>query len=282
LGFAAIVSLTDHDNLDAGLELCSANPAREVPISVEWTVPYERSFVHVGLHNIPANRAATWMNRMAEYTRAPQPEALGALLEDFESCPEVLVVLNHPLWDMGGLGSTGNIQLVKNFLAEYRRYIHALEVNGLRSWQENLGAVSLGQESGHLVVSGGDRHGFEPNATINLTRAASFAEFAREIREERISDIVMMPQYREPLVLRHMLTAWDIVREHPQLAERSRWIARVHVLCPDGVERPLSNVWTEGAPGWIDPCLKIIGLLANPTFRAPFRLAPTAAASVVL
>src|ERR1700722_10741162 len=178
LGFAAIVSLTDHDNLDAGLELCSAEPARAVPISVEWTVPYERSFVHVGVHNIPADRAAGWMNRMAEYTRAPQPEALGALLEDFESCPEVLVVLNHPLWDMGGLGSTGNIQLVKNFLAGYGRYIHALEINGLRSWQENLGAVSLGQESGHLIVSGGDLHGFEPNATINLTRATSFAEFA--------------------------------------------------------------------------------------------------------
>src|SRR6202030_885170 len=152
------------------------------------------------------------------------------------------------------------------FLRTYGQRIHALEINGLRSWQENLGVVHMAQQSGHPVVSGGDRHGLEPNATINLTRAVNFAQFAQEIREERTSDIAILPQYGEPLYLRHLLTAWDAVREHPQL-ERQRWIARVFIRCEDVTERPLSHIWTQGAPRWIDPCLSVIGVLASAPFR---------------
>jgi len=47
LGLRPLVSLTDHDNIDAGLAL------EDEPISVEWTVPYERSIVHLGIHNLP-------------------------------------------------------------------------------------------------------------------------------------------------------------------------------------------------------------------------------------
>jgi len=36
-----------------------------------------------------------------------------------------------------------------------------------------------------LLVSGGDRHGVEPNANINLTNATSFTEFVHEIRRKR-------------------------------------------------------------------------------------------------
>jgi hypothetical protein len=107
---------------------------------------------------------------------------------------------------------------------------------------------------------------------VNLTRATSFGDFADEIRVERSSDIAVLPQYREPLVLRHLLTAWDAVREHPQLTGRQRWIARVFVLCDDGIERPLSQIWTKGAPPWIDPCLNVIGLLASRPLRVPLRL----------
>jgi hypothetical protein len=106
---------------------------------------------------------------------------------------------------MAGIGATRTYALVKEFLRTYGHRIHALEMNGLRSWQENLGAVSLAKESDHPVVAGGDRHGLEPNATINLTRAATFKEFATEIRVERSSDIAVLPQYKEPLAFRHLL-----------------------------------------------------------------------------
>ncbi len=32
------------------------------------------------------------------------------------------------------------------------------------------------------VISGGDRHGCEPNGVINLTAARTFSEFAQEVR----------------------------------------------------------------------------------------------------
>jgi hypothetical protein len=281
LDLPAIVSLTDHDNIDAGLQLQCKLGVSDAPVSVEWTVPFEQTYFHVGVHNMAAHQAQTLMQRMAAYTRQPAPEALGHLLEEFDADRSVLIVFNHPLWDMAGIGHEFTRAATARFLKLYGPRIHALEINGLRSWQENLGVVHLAQESGHPVVSGGDRHGLEPNATINLTRAVNFAQFAQEIREERTSDIAILPQYGEPLYLRHLLTAWDAVREHPQLARRC-WIARVFVRCDDGIERPLSHIWTEGAPRWIDPCLNIIGVLASAPFRTVGRLANLADASAML
>lgn len=282
LGLAAMVSLTDHDNIDAGLLLYSQSPAAAIPISVEWTVPYERTYFHVGVHNLAPARASASMQRMADYTSNPKISALGPMLEELEADPAVLIVLNHPLWDMAGIGFDSTLALAKRFLQEYGSRIHALEINGLRAWPENLGVVSLAESTGRPVVAGGDRHGLEPNAAVNLTRATSFAEFAEEIRVDRSSDIAVLPQYREPLVLRHFLTAWDAVREHPKLAGRQRWIARVFVLCDDGIERPLSKIWINGAPPWIDPCLNVIGLLASRPLRVPFRLTVPLAGSAML
>jgi len=279
LGLRAIVSLTDHDNIDAGLLLQESGVSEQVPISVEWTVPYGQAYFHFGIHNLEPGRAVSWMQALAEYTRTPKPAALGYLLEALGCDPDVLIVLNHPLWDMAGIGATSTYALAKPFLRRYGHQIHALEINGLRSWQENLGAVSLAKESDHAVVAGGDRHGLEPNATINLTRAATFKEFASEIRVERSSDIAVLPQYKEPLAFRHLLTAWDAVREHPQFVDKQRWEACVFVLCDDGVERPLSAVWKKGAPAWIDPCLNVVGMLASPPVRTAARLASQATGS---
>jgi len=281
LDLPAIVSLTDHDNIDAGLQLRAEGIVADAPVSVEWTVPFEPTYFHVGIHNMAADRARSLMRRMASVTREPSAQALGALLEELDADPNALIVFNHPLWDMRGIGHQPTVATAERFLKTYGQRLHALEINGLRCWRENLGVVHLAQESGHPVVSGGDRHGLEPNATINLTRAANFAQFAREIREERTSDIAILPQYGEPLYLRHLLTAWDAVREHPQL-ERQRWIARVFIRCEDGIERPLSHIWTEGAPRWIDPCLNVIGLLASTPMRTVGRLANLADVSVML
>ena len=281
LDLPAIVSLTDHDNIDAGLQLRAEGIVADAPVSVEWTVPFEPTYFHVGIHNMAADCGPALMQRMASVTRQPSAQALGELLEELDADPSVLIVFNHPLWDMRGIGHEYTVATAERFLKMYGQRLHALEINGLRCWRENLGVVHLAQESGHPVVSGGDRHGLEPNATINLTRAANFAQFAREIREERTSDIAILPQYGEPLYLRHLLTAWDAVREHPQL-ERQRWIARVFIRCEDGIERPLSHVWTEGAPRWIDPCLNVIGLLASTPMRTVGRLANLADVSVML
>ena len=45
LGRKALVSLSDHDNIESGLHLRLLEKTQRSPISVEWTVPYEkRSF----------------------------------------------------------------------------------------------------------------------------------------------------------------------------------------------------------------------------------------------
>jgi hypothetical protein len=281
LDLPAIVSLTDHDNIDAGLQLRSEGFVSDSPVSVEWTVPFERTYFHIGVHNMAANHARALMRRMAAYTRRPEPELLGQFFEELNADRAVLIVFNHPLWDVAGIGHALTQASALRFLRLYGRRLHALEINGLRSWQENMAVVQMADRWGFPVISGGDRHGLEPNATINLTRAVNFSQFAQEIREERTSDIAILPQYGEPLYLRHLLTAWDAVREHPDL-ERQRWVARVFVRCDDGVERPLSELWAKGAPRWIDPCLNVIGVLASAPFRTVGRLANLADVSVML
>jgi hypothetical protein len=279
LGLRALVSLTDHDTIDAGLLLQAGRVAGEIPISVEWTVPYEQTYFHIGVHNLHPALAIAFMQEFANYTRKPQAYVLGQLLEALEADPSVLVVLNHPLWDMAVIGRMRLTAYVRQFQQTYGRYIHALEINGLRTWQENMAVLDLGKQFGCPVVAGGDRHGLEPNAAINLTRANTFADFTEEIRMERSSDIAVLPQYQEPLALRHLLCAWDVVREHPQFADRQFWVARVFVVCEDGIDRPLSALWENGAPGWIDPCLNVIGVLASPPVRTAARLAVQAAGS---
>jgi hypothetical protein len=281
MGLEAIVSLTDHDNMDASALLRSERAYGEIPISVEWTVPFEETCFHMGVHNLRPEECVSAMQEMAEYTENPRREILPELLDRFHSDPEVLVVFNHPLWDIGGVGFEVNVALARKFLARFAPQIHALEINGLRSWQENMGVISLAEQSGHPVISGGDRHGLEPNATVNLTCASTFVEFIAEIREDRSSDVAMLPQYREPLPLRHLACAWDAVREHPDCKAGQSWSERVFVRCRDGIERPLAQVWAKSAHQWIDPCLKVMGMLASPPVRGAVRWALTATGSVM-
>src|SRR5262245_31726263 len=45
-----IVSLTDHDDIAAGIELQAMYAWRRAPISAEWTVPYDDGYFHLGVH----------------------------------------------------------------------------------------------------------------------------------------------------------------------------------------------------------------------------------------
>ena len=51
LGLNPIVSNSDHDAIDAPLQLQVMQRADLVPVSVEWTVPYRNTYFHVGIHN---------------------------------------------------------------------------------------------------------------------------------------------------------------------------------------------------------------------------------------
>lgn len=240
LQLPALVSLTDHDKIDGNKMLHLLDRYRKAPISTEWTVPFGPSFFHLGIHNLPPARADFAMQAMAEFTAAPNdarlPDVLRALAED----PSVLVVVNHPLWDEKGIGKKEHRELLGRLLAQRGSLVHALEVNGLRSLAENCEVLKIGDRLGIPVVAGGDRHGREPNAILNLSAAASFSGFVEEVRKERISHVVFMPQYQTARGIRITRMVVDSLREYPENVHAKRtWKERMHY-------RPIGS--TEAVP----------------------------------
>ena len=70
----AIVSLTDHDDIEAPMSLQAVDAARATPVSVEWTVPFDSTYFHIGVHNLPPSGARGWMDRLGQFTAAlPKP-----------------------------------------------------------------------------------------------------------------------------------------------------------------------------------------------------------------
>lgn len=208
-----LVSISDHDNLEAPLQLQLIESNERVPVSVEWTAPLGRTYIHLGIHNLPRATANETFAEMARYTAAPRPEKLDELMAALDSDPGVLIVFNHPLWDQTSLGRDAHRAVIEDFLRRHKERVHALEINGMRSWSENSGVVELSKAAGLPLISGGDRHGREPNATLNLTNASTFAEFVEEVRKDAFSEVLVMPQYRDPLPLRFVQTMWDVLKD---------------------------------------------------------------------
>ena len=272
LGLEALVSLSDHDDIQAGLLLSVLDP--KTPVSVEWTVPFGPSFFHIGVHNLPRRLAQEILEIMAETTANPAPQRVAEILEMLHQFAETLIVWNHPCWDEARVGAVEHAQLLGQFLERFGGFLHALELNGLRPWSENRRVTRLAERSGHPLLSGGDRHGLEPNANLNLTNAAGFPEFVEEIRRDRHSDILFMPQYREPVRARMIETMWDIVREYPEFpAGRRRWSDRVFFEHDDGVIRSLSMTWHGDEPWPVKWFLKGLRAAKSPQIRGALRRA---------
>jgi hypothetical protein len=273
LGLPALVSLSDHDNIEAGLHLqMLARPSR-APVSVEWSVPYDQTVFHIGVHNLPATRANAWMEELASFTANPRPGHLRRLLHELNAEPSMLLVVNHPYWDAESVGPAQHRDSLAIFLEKYGHLLHALELNGLRSRRENEQVLKLGETTNLPVVSGGDRHGCEPNAVLNLTAAATFADFVNEIRLERTSHIVLMPQYFEPLRHRLLESAWHALSDAPGEFGRRHWMSRVFVQGADGSPRPLSDFTGTRFQRFVDTFRWIMAFLVSPQVRPAVRLA---------
>jgi hypothetical protein len=264
LELAPLVSVTDHDDLRAGLDLQHGGAAGRAPVSFEWSVPYGPGYFHLGVHNLAAADATDWFARLSAFTEAPEPARLPALLDDLHACPEVLVVFNHPCWDLAGVGPATHGAMLLHFLRAHRGRLHALELNGYRSQAENDRVRALASDVELPVISGGDRHGCAPNALLNLTTATSFAEFVEEIRDG-CSRVLIMPEYRQHLLLRTLASASDVMRHYPWRPERQHWTDRVTYEA-DGV-KPLSNVWPGGGPFWVRSSVRVLHLLTSPLLR---------------
>lgn len=274
LGLYPLVSITDHDTMDAALLLRTVPSSRHIPMSVEWSAPFGQTVFHLGIHNLPSADGTDWMRRFEAYTADPDDEKLLAMLRELHEIRQALVVLNHPLWDLHSVGPVHMVE-VRRFIREAGRCIHAIELNGLRHARENRETARLARETGHLMISGGDRHGLEPNANINLTCATSFTEFVEEIRVERRTHVHFMDQYEERWEQRILRSTLNAVTDFPQFVPGwQRWDERVFHPDRHGVMRPLSELWVNGRPPLaLMTAIKVVRLGSKRGLSAPLSLA---------
>jgi hypothetical protein len=275
MGLYPLVSITDHDTMEGAMLLRTLKSSRHIPMSAEWSVPWGQTEFHLGIHNLPSGQAVEWMRRFRDYTSAPSDDRLLQMLRELHESPQVLIVLNHPLWDLHTVGDCLHTSEVLRFLNKAKSCVHALELNGLRHAQENRETARLARDRGYLLISGGDRHGLEPNANINLTGAATFTEFVEEIRVERRSHIHFMPQYRSRWEQRIVQSTLAAVTDYPQFLEGwRRWDDRVFHPDVKGEMRPLSQLWVNGRPpAAVMATIHLTRLFGKRGVAAPLRLA---------
>jgi hypothetical protein len=279
LQMPAMVSITDHDDIRAPMLLRSLASARQIPVSLEWSVPFGKGAFHLGIHNLPSATGAEWMQRLEAFTAIPLAERPAKMLTDIlaelDEIPGVLIVFNHPLWDLYRIGKEKHLFLVNDFLAVNGQFIHAIELNGLRHWNENREVTALAAKWNQVLISGGDRHGIEPNANVNLTRAASFTEFVHEVRRDRQSNVLFMPQYAEPWKHRILNSTLAAIRNYPEFPEGSRrWDERVYHPDAEGKIRQLSEMWPAGrTPGYLSAIISGVLLMGSKPVSSGLRLA---------
>lgn len=276
LGLMPLVSLTDHDNINAPMLLRTVASARHIPVSVEWSAPFggDQAF-HLGIHNLPSESGAAWMKIFEEYTATPDEKKLTEILAALHALPNVLIVFNHPMWDLYLIGEEKHRQRVQDFMVVNHEFIHALELNGLRHWGENRDVKKMAKQWNKLLISGGDRHGTEPNANVNLSNAATFTEFVHEVRYEGRSHVLFMPQYAGPWKHRILESTLDAIRDYPEFPQGSRyWDERVfHPDC-NGVIRPLRELWPRNeAPVYLSLAIRAVRLMGSRPVAGGLRMA---------
>jgi hypothetical protein len=279
LQLQGLVSITDHDDIQAPMLLRTVAGSRHIPVSVEWTVPFGPTAFHLGIHNLPSAQGTAWMERLAAFTAMPvetrPAKLLTEMLAELDELPNVLIVFNHPLWDLYRVGKEKHDVLVNEFLAVNGQFVHALELNGLRDWTENREAATLAGKWNQLVISGGDRHGIEPNANVNLTRAKSFNEFVHEVRRDRESHVLFMPQYAEPWKHRILQSTLAAIRNYPDFPEGSRlWDERVFHPDVEGEIQPLKRLWMSGrAPIYCAATVAVVRMMGAGLVSSGLRMA---------
>jgi hypothetical protein len=272
LGMKSLISLTDHDNIEAPLLLRVIPEARRIPVSLEWSINFEDTILHLGVHNLPTMEAVSWVARLNAHTAQPNPSELRDLLSSLSRIPQVLLVFNHPLWDLPNIGKENHRRAVRNFLAQANPFLHAFELGGLRNWKENQEVIALAKAYGHSVIAGGDRHGCEPSALLNLTDASTFSEFVEEVRQGN-SHVLAMPQYADSTSFRVFHALLDIIRTYPDHPMGSReWDERVYHPDESGATRPLAMLW-EGPPSFVKLIFQALRAGETAPMRATLRRA---------
>jgi len=282
LDMEGLISLTDHDTIDAPMHLRVLESCRAIPISVEWTVPFENTFFHLGVHNIAPGRARETMRELEEYTAHPKPAQLTDLLESVAANPATLIVFNHPNWDERGIGEEAHRNAARRFAAMHLKHLHAFELNGLRPWKENRSVFDLSAAFGLPLISGGDRHALEANTILNLTNATTFDQFVEEVRKGE-SHVLITEQYLEPFTLRILQNMEEILSDQPNHALGwRRWSDRTFYRHEDGTVRSLGDGWGDRQPLAVTIFVRGLQMLRHPSFKQACRFAFARREEVIL
>jgi len=267
LGLDALVSLTDHDDIEAPVSLQIMEECRGVPLALEWTVPFGPSFFHLGIHNLAPAEARMFFEEMQGYRKSPDETRLGDILAELAARPRSLIVFNHPLWDEAAIGGDRHVENVRAFLRRFGAHIHALELNGMRPWHENRTVLAFAARAGKPVISGGDRHAIEPNTILNLTNAATFSEFAEEVRAGW-SDVLVLKHYRQSYALRIFHNMVDVLRCYEQHALGWKlWSDRVFYACDDGSVRSLTELFGPRVPAPVGAFVAALRFASAPQIK---------------
>ncbi|HZR65468.1 MAG TPA: hypothetical protein VFA85_10000 [Terriglobales bacterium] len=206
------LAITDHDEFAGSLALLRGRPDLNgrITVSEELSLWFEGHLFHLGVSNMPEGGAA---ETHAQVQAAAQAQRYDELFETL-AARGCLVVLNHPLvaWRPGA-----NSIPVTDLLSRYGWAIHALEVNGMRTREENDAVLELARQWRKPVVGGGDSHLLVPSSVISVSRAASFKDFVAEVKEGHAVPFVT-PEYFAPLNWKLTLRVLFFISRYRQIA----------------------------------------------------------------
>jgi hypothetical protein len=194
-GFGGVhLGITDHDEVTGSTELLRAHPeeAHRNPLGEEISIYFDDYLFHLGVTGMPSAGIEQFHGGLQLAARERRLDDLFEMLRASGS----LVVFNHPLVPWGK--DAGSKIPAEALLSRYGWAIHALEYNGMRSREENDSVLELARHVGKPVVGGGDSHLLLASSVLSLTRAASYKEFAEEVKDGRAVPLVL-PTFFAPL-----------------------------------------------------------------------------------
>jgi hypothetical protein len=173
------LGITDHDEFGGSVELLQKHPehAHRNPLGEELSIYFDDYLFHLGVTGLPETGITEIHTNLQVAAREKRLDDLFEILHS-TGC---LVILNHPLvpW---GKDSQRKIP-AEALMERYGWAIHALEYNGMRSKEENDLVLQLAKHLGKPLIGGGDSHLLLASSVLSLTQAASFAEFAAEVKD---------------------------------------------------------------------------------------------------
>ncbi len=239
LGFDGVhLGITDHDEVAGSVELLRKHPenAQRNTLGEELSFRFQNYLFHLGITDLPES---TVVETHASLQAASRAERLDDLFEILRASG-CLVVLNHPLVPWGKDKDQRRKILVEELLRGYGWAIHALEYHGMRGQEENDRVLQLAKQVGKPVIGGGDSHLLLASSVLSLSQAASFRDFAAEVKEGRAVPFIT-PAYFAPLGWKIFLRVLYFIAHYRQIGHfrgqpvRELLADRLVLLDPAGV-----------------------------------------------